>query len=180
MPQANRHVVIVIVQGIPHIQLLQADASSKSARRVCTVRRVLHSTYTPVIHPLHKITGAFILRNIRDVVYDATHDTVHSTYLFIFLSKIMAKKAPITPVGKRILVKQAAAEEKTKSGLIIPDAGKKDRPERGEVIAIGEALAGVAVGDIVYFGGYDNQEIELDDETYLLIKHDNISGVLKK
>jgi chaperonin GroES len=92
----------------------------------------------------------------------------------------MAKKAPITPVGKRILVKQAAAEEKTKSGLIIPDAGKKDRPERGEVIAIGEALAGVAVGDIVYFGGYDNQEIELDDETYLLIKHDNISGVLKK
>lgn len=92
----------------------------------------------------------------------------------------MAKKAPITPVGKRILVKQEVAEEKTKSGLIIPDSAKKDRPERGEVVALGEALAGVSVGDTVYFGGYDNQEIEIDDVTYLIIKHDNISGVLKK
>lgn len=92
----------------------------------------------------------------------------------------MAKKAPITPVGKRILVRQEVAEEKTKSGLIIPDSAKKDRPERGEVVAIGDAISGVAVGDIVYFGGYDNQEIEIDDTTYLIIKHDNISGVLKK
>ena len=92
----------------------------------------------------------------------------------------MAKKTGVTPVGKRILVKQEVAEEKTKSGLIIPDAGKKDRPERGVVVAIGEPLAGVAVGDIVYFGGYDNQEVELDDTTYLIIKHDNISGVMKQ
>ncbi len=92
----------------------------------------------------------------------------------------MAKKSPITPVGKRILVKQEVAEEKTKSGLIIPDAGNKDRPERGEVVAIGEPLSGVSVGDTVYFGGYDNQEIEVDDVKYLMIKHDNISGVLKK
>jgi chaperonin GroES len=91
----------------------------------------------------------------------------------------MAKKTPITPVGKRILVKQEVVEEKTKSGLILPDSGKKDRPERGEVIAIGEPLAGVSVGDTVYFGGYDNQEIELGDDKYLVVKHDNISGVLK-
>jgi chaperonin GroES len=92
----------------------------------------------------------------------------------------MSKKSPITPIGKRILIRQEAIEEKTKSGIILPDAGKKDRPERGVVVAIGEALAGVSVGDIVYFGGYDNQEVEIDAETYLLVKHDNISGVAAK
>jgi chaperonin GroES len=92
----------------------------------------------------------------------------------------MAKKAAITPIGKRVLIKQEVAEEKTKSGIIIPDSGKKDRPERGEVIAVGEELAGVSVGDVVYFGGYDNQEVEIDKVMYLLVKHDNVSGVVKQ
>ncbi len=97
----------------------------------------------------------------------------------------MSKKNTVIqfkPVGKRILVRPQNTEEKmTASGLIIPDTAKKEKPERGEVVAIGaEELKGVAVGDIVLFSKYGFDEVKIDGEDFYVIPHDNVLAVTKK
>jgi chaperonin GroES len=85
------------------------------------------------------------------------------------------------PINDRVVVKPAAAEEKTKSGIIIPDTAK-EKPQRGEVIAVGpgkdDNKMTVQKGDIVLYGKYAGQEINYEGEDYLIMREDDILVIL--
>lgn len=91
----------------------------------------------------------------------------------------------IKPLSDRVLVKRVAQEEKTASGIIIPDAAK-EKAQTGAVIAVGPGKRdasgtaipmGVKVGDTVYFGKYSGTEAGDD---YLIVKEDEILGVIEQ
>ena len=81
------------------------------------------------------------------------------------------------PIADRVIIKPAPAEEKTKGGIIIPDTAK-EKPQRGEVIAVGPGKDGnmmtVTAGDIVLYGKYAGQEISYEGVDYLIMKEDDI------
>ena len=83
----------------------------------------------------------------------------------------------IQPLADRVLVKPAAAPEKTVGGIIIPD-DPKEKPMRGEVIAVGEGTKDEAmilkVGDQVLFGKYTGTELEVDGEKYLIMRQSDV------
>jgi len=85
------------------------------------------------------------------------------------------------PINDRVIVKPAAAEEKTKGGLLLPETAK-EKPQRGEVIAVGTGKEGkeltVKVGDIVLYGKYSGQEISHAGVDYLIMREDDILVVL--
>ncbi len=85
------------------------------------------------------------------------------------------------PLHDRVVVKPMPAEEKTKGGIIIPDTAK-EKPQRGQVVAVGpgkdDHKVTVKVGDSVLFGKYAGQELEIDGETYLVMREDDILLVL--
>ncbi len=85
------------------------------------------------------------------------------------------------PINDRVVVKPAPAEEKTKGGIIIPDTAK-EKPQRGEIIAVGPGKAGnlmtVQVGDIVLYGKYAGQELNHEGSDYLIMREDDILVVL--
>jgi len=80
-------------------------------------------------------------------------------------------------IAGKILVKPAAAEEKTASGLYIPDSAK-DKPLQGEVVLVGNALIDQTVeakaGDVVMYGKYGGTELNIEGEDYLLIAQSDI------
>lgn len=86
------------------------------------------------------------------------------------------------PINDRVVVKPAPADTKTKGGLIIPDTAK-EKPQRGQVVAIGSGKDGnmmtVAIGDIVLYGKYAGQELTYDGEEYLIMREDDILVVLE-
>ena len=85
------------------------------------------------------------------------------------------------PINDRVVVKPAPAEEKTKGGLIIPDTAK-EKPQRGEVIAVGpgkdDKKMTVAKGDIVLYGKYAGQELSYESNDYLIMREDDILVIL--
>ena len=85
------------------------------------------------------------------------------------------------PINDRVIVKPAPAEEKTKGGIIIPDTAK-EKPQRGEVIAVGPGKDGnlmtVTAGDIVLYGKYSGQELNHEGQDYLIMREDDILEVL--
>ena len=85
------------------------------------------------------------------------------------------------PINDRVIVKPAPAEEKTKGGIIIPDTAK-EKPQRGEVIAVGPGKDGnlmtVSAGDIVLYGKYSGQELNHEGVDYLIMREDDILVVL--
>jgi chaperonin GroES len=85
------------------------------------------------------------------------------------------------PINDRVVVKPAPAEEKTSGGIIIPDTAK-EKPQRGEVIAVGPGKDGnamtVAVGDVVLYGKYAGQEVNLEGHDYLIMREDDILVVI--
>lgn len=92
----------------------------------------------------------------------------------------------IKPLADRVIVAPAAAEEKTKSGIIIPDTAK-EKPQRGEVVAIGEGKTSeqgslikpqVQVGDQVLYGKYAGTEISVDGSDYLIMRESDILAIL--
>ena len=94
----------------------------------------------------------------------------------------------VRPLQDRIVVRRVAEEEKTKGGIIIPDAAK-EKPAEGEVIAVGNGkvddkgkLRPLAVkkGDRVLFGKYSGNEIKIDGVDHLILREDYILGVLEK
>ncbi|MCX7990571.1 MAG: co-chaperone GroES [Proteobacteria bacterium] len=94
----------------------------------------------------------------------------------------------VRPLHDRIIVKRLPEEEKTKSGIIIPDTAK-EKPQEGEVIAVGNGRIlengqkipmEVKVGDIVIFGKYAGNEIKIDGEEYLIMREDDILGIIEK
>ena len=78
----------------------------------------------------------------------------------------------LQPLGARVLVKITPEETTTKSGLVLPDTAAKEKPQRGEVVAIGddEEMINVAVGDVVMFPKYTGTEFTIDDEDYLVLE----------
>jgi len=87
----------------------------------------------------------------------------------------------IKPLADRVLVKPAAAEEKTVSGIIIPD-NAKEKPLQGEIIAVGNGTKDeemvVKKGDTVLYGKYAGTEIELEGETYLIMRQSDILAII--
>ena len=86
------------------------------------------------------------------------------------------------PINNRVLAKPAAAEEKTQGGIIIPDTAK-EKPQRGEVVAVGPGKEGnsmtVSVGDTVLYGKYSGQELQYSGEDYLIMREDDILVILE-
>ena len=85
------------------------------------------------------------------------------------------------PINDRVVVKPAPAEEKTKGGIIIPDTAK-EKPQRGEVVAVGPGKDGnlmtVQVGDTVLYGKYAGQELNFEGSDYLIMREDDILVIL--
>lgn len=92
----------------------------------------------------------------------------------------------IRPLGDRILVKRIQEEEKTKGGIIIPDTAK-EKPQEGKVVAVGKGKTteegkliapDVKAGDKILFGKYSGSEVKIDGEEHLILREDDILGVL--
>jgi chaperonin GroES len=87
----------------------------------------------------------------------------------------------VQPLGSRVLVRILAQESVTASGLYVPDTAK-EKPQRGEVVAIGDdtELIKVAVGDRVLFPKYTGTEIRLDDTDHLVLESADLLAVLRE
>lgn len=94
----------------------------------------------------------------------------------------------IRPLHDRLIVKRFDEEEKTKGGIIIPD-NAKEKPQQGEVIAVGNGKVledgkkvplEVKKGDRVLFGKYSGTEIKIDGNEYLMMREDDILGVVDR
>lgn len=81
------------------------------------------------------------------------------------------------PLGKRVLVKRLEEENVTSSGIIIPD-NAKEKPSKGEVVAVSTEVTELACGNKVVFGKYSGSEISLDGTKYLVIDTDDIFGII--
>jgi chaperonin GroES len=91
----------------------------------------------------------------------------------------------IRPLHDRIIVKRLDEQEQIRGGIIIPDTAK-EKPQQGEVIAVGEGkfrddgtrqALDVKAGDRVLFGKYSGSEVKIDDEEYLIMREDEVLGV---
>ncbi len=87
------------------------------------------------------------------------------------------------PINDRVVIKPAPAEEKTKGGIIIPDTAK-EKPQRGEVVAVGpgkdDKKMTVSTGDIVLYGKYAGQEMNYEGTDYLIMREDDILVIMDK
>jgi chaperonin GroES len=93
----------------------------------------------------------------------------------------------IRPLHDRVLVKRLESKEVVRGGIIIPDTAK-EKPQEGEVIAVGNgklldngkiAPMNVKAGDRILFGKYSGSEVKIDDQEYLIMREDDILGVLE-
>jgi len=94
----------------------------------------------------------------------------------------------IKPLQDRVIVKRIEEEEKSKGGIIIPDTAK-EKPQEGRVVAVGKGKVDengkiipmdVKVSDRVLFGKYAGTEINIDDEEHLIMREEDILGVVEK
>ncbi|KCZ46114.1 MULTISPECIES: co-chaperone GroES [unclassified Hyphomonas] len=94
----------------------------------------------------------------------------------------------LRPLHDRVVVRRVKEEEKTKGGIIIPDTAK-EKPQEGEVVAVGKGAVGddgkvialdVKKGDRVLFGKWSGTEVKIDGEDLLIMKESDIMGVLEK
>ncbi|HEX2952696.1 MAG TPA: co-chaperone GroES [Bacillota bacterium] len=92
----------------------------------------------------------------------------------------------IKPLGERVIVKPLESEEKTKSGIVLPDTAK-EKPQMGTVLAVGPGRTldngqkvplEVSVGNKVLFAKYAGTEIKLDGETYMVLKETDILAIV--
>lgn len=94
--------------------------------------------------------------------------------------------AKIRPLHDRVIIKRIAEEEKTKGGIIIPDSAK-EKPQEGRVIAVGKGRhedgkvipLDVKAGDKILFGKYAGTEIKLDGEEHLIMREEDILGIVE-
>jgi chaperonin GroES len=94
----------------------------------------------------------------------------------------------VRPLYDRVIIRRVAEEEKTKGGIIIPDSAK-EKPSEGEVVAVGNgkvdekgALRALTVkkGDRILFGKYSGNEIKVDGVDHLILREDDILGIIEK
>tara|TARA_B100001029_G_scaffold174335_1_gene174321 strand:- start:88 stop:366 length:279 start_codon:yes stop_codon:yes gene_type:complete len=90
-------------------------------------------------------------------------------------------KINFKPLADRVLVEPSEAEEKTSSGIIIPDTAK-EKPQKGKIVAVGNGTKDekitVKVGEIVLYGKYSGTEINIDGTDYLIMKESDIFGIV--
>ena len=95
--------------------------------------------------------------------------------------------AKLTPLHDRILVRRVEESETTRGGIIIPDSAK-DKPQEGEVIAVGKGKSNdegkvfplaVKAGDRILFGKYSGTEIKIDGEEFLIMREEEVLGILE-
>jgi len=95
--------------------------------------------------------------------------------------------AKVQPLGDRILLKPLEAQDKTKGGIILPD-NAKEKPQEGEVIAVGKGKVlesgkveplEVKVGDKVLYGKYSGTEIKVNGEDYLIVRDEDVLAIIK-
>ena len=93
----------------------------------------------------------------------------------------------LKPLQDRVIVKQSEAEEKTKSGILLPDTAK-EKPTKGKVIAVGPGKLndkgkpmdiGLRAGDTVYYGKYSGTDVEVDGEKFVILRETDVLGVLE-
>ena len=93
----------------------------------------------------------------------------------------------LVPLGDRLLVERLEAEEKTAGGIVLPDTAK-EKPIQGKVIAVGEGRRTedgklvpmqVKKGDKILFGKYSGTEVKLGGEEYLIMKEDDVLGIVQ-
>ena len=92
----------------------------------------------------------------------------------------------VKPLHDRVIVKRQAEEEKTKGGLIIPDTAK-EKPQQGKVVAVGSGRRekgkvfplDVRAGDTILFAKYSGAEVKLDGEDHLILREDDILGIVE-
>ena len=94
----------------------------------------------------------------------------------------------IRPLQDRVIVKRIAEEEKTKGGIIIPDTAK-EKPQEGRVVAVGKGKVNedgkiipldVKVNDRILFGKYSGSEINIDGEEHMIMREEDILGIIEK
>ena len=92
----------------------------------------------------------------------------------------------LVPLGDRVVLKQLVAEETTKSGIVLPGQNK-EKPQQGEVIAVGpggmvdgkEVAMQVKVGDQVIYSKYSGTEVKIEDEEYIICKQSDILAIMQ-
>jgi chaperonin GroES len=106
---------------------------------------------------------------------------VYKILFLTFKNPIIMSKVNIKPLADRVLVEPAAAEEKTASGLYIPDTAK-EKPQKGTVIAVGggkkDEPMTVKVGDQVLYGKYAGTELAVEGHDYLIMRESDIFAIL--
>lgn len=99
----------------------------------------------------------------------------------------MTKKAPLEPIGNRVLVMRLESEKELKGGIILPDSAKK-KQETAKVVAVGKGKADkngklipppVKVGDIILMEKYSGQDVSLHDEDYVILRGDDIIAIVE-
>ncbi|OGZ31905.1 MAG: co-chaperone GroES [Candidatus Portnoybacteria bacterium RIFCSPLOWO2_12_FULL_39_9] len=94
----------------------------------------------------------------------------------------------IQPLADRVVIEPISVEEKTKSGIILPETADKERPEQGKVIAVGlgrllkngkRKPMEVKKGDLVLFTKYGPNEVKIDNKEYLIAKEEDILAILE-
>jgi len=92
-------------------------------------------------------------------------------------------KVKIRPLEDRVVIKPLLEEEKTKTGIILPETAEKEKPEQGEIVAIGEGekikKLGLKVGDRVLFEKYAGTDVKLEDEEYKVVDKDSVLAILE-
>ena len=92
----------------------------------------------------------------------------------------------LKPLADRVIVRQSEAEEKTASGIVLPDTAK-EKPTKGKVVAVGPGKfddngkrmeLGVREGDTVYYGKYSGTDVEVSGEKFVILRESDILGVL--
>ena len=93
----------------------------------------------------------------------------------------------LKPLADRVIVRQSDAEEKTASGIVLPDTAK-EKPTKGKVVAVGPGKLdehgkrmelGVREGDTVYYGKYSGTDVEINGEKFVILRESDLLGVLE-
>ena len=141
--------------------------------------------------PVESIT-IFLCSLYLDLLNQKLSAKVFSAQFFIFYFKFFIEEGGVSmkirPLNDRILVKRLEEEEKTAGGIIIPDSAK-EKPAEGKIVAVGPGKLGdsgertaidLKVGDKVLFSKYGGTDVKFDGEDYLIMREDDILGVLEQ
>ena len=99
----------------------------------------------------------------------------------------MSGTSKLKPLGDRVVLEPLKEEEKTKSGIYLPETADREKPEQGKVVAVGPGKLeegkrvpmGVKVGDVVIFTKYGPNEVKVDGKEYLIAKEEDILAILE-